>query len=231
MLITTYSCMPAHTLPNICDRSVTCHSGHSHNLHPPTHSNAILDCLKVGYSSLILHYWSACKECRPFTQGRKHPQVHKRTAGKSLTTPLPTDQNASTSLTDDLHTTWWFHGAVRGHLSVSLPPLLYSHLPSHTHPCSYIHPPTLCTIITRHQTLEVNDSQTPQTSMSLWESTPIVVDIPLPPSLLPLELRTSFRHIGTGLCDTTAPSAVTWTPIYGRLGTRRLGTVFLCISL
>jgi hypothetical protein len=26
------------------------------------------------------------------------------------------------------------------------------------------------------------------------------------------------------------PSAITWTPIYGRLGTRRLGTVTLCIS-
>jgi hypothetical protein len=27
--------------------------------------------------------------------------------------------------------------------------------------------------------------------------------------------------------DTMAPSAITWTPIYERLGTRRLGTVFL----
>jgi hypothetical protein len=59
----------------------------------------------------------------------------------------------------------------------------------------------------------------------------IVVDIPLPPLLLPLELWTGFRHIGTGLHDTMAPTAITWTPIYGRLGTRRLGTVFLCISL
>jgi hypothetical protein len=125
---------------------------------------------------------------------------------------------------------------VREHPSIFLPPLLsfssllYSHLLSHTHPCSYIHSPTLFTI-TSYQTLEVDDSRTPQTSISLWESTPTVVDIPLPPPLLPLELWTSFGRIGTSLCDTTAPSAVTWTPIYERLGTRRLGTAFLCISL
>jgi hypothetical protein len=66
--------------------------------------------------------------------------------------------------------------------------------------------------------------------MSLQESTTIVINIPLPPPLLPLELWTSFRHIGTGPHDTTVPSAITWTPIYGRLGDRRLGTVILCIS-
>jgi hypothetical protein len=106
--------------------------------------------------------------------------------------------------------------------------LLYSHLPSHTHPCSYVHSPTLCTI-TRCQTLEVDDSQTSKTSMSLWESTTIVVDIPLPPPLLPLELRTSFGCIGTGPRDSMVPSAVTWTPIYRRLGTRRLGTALYII--
>jgi hypothetical protein len=37
--------------------------------------------------------------------------------------------------------------------------------------------------------------------------------------------------IGTGPRDTTAPSAITWTPIFGRLDTRRLGTAFLCILL
>jgi hypothetical protein len=40
----------------------------------------------------------------------------------------------------------------------------------------------------------------------------------------------SLGRIGTGPCDTMAPSAVTWTPTYGRLGTRRLGTVILGIS-
>jgi hypothetical protein len=49
--------------------------------------------------------------------------------------------------------------------------------------------------------------------------------------LFSLKLRTGFGRIGTGPCDTTAPSTVTWMPIYGRLGTRRLGTAFLCISL
>jgi hypothetical protein len=29
---------------------------------------------------------------------------------------------------------------------------------------------------------------------------------------------------------TTAPSAVIWMAIYGRLGTRKLGTVIFCIS-
>jgi hypothetical protein len=38
-------------------------------------------------------------------------------------------------------------------------------------------------------------------------------------------------HIGTGPCDATAPSAITWIAIFGRLGTRRLGTAFLCILL
>jgi hypothetical protein len=40
----------------------------------------------------------------------------------------------------------------------------------------------------------------------------------------------SLRHIGTGPRDTMAPSSITWIPIYGRLGTRRLGTVILSIS-
>jgi hypothetical protein len=31
--------------------------------------------------------------------------------------------------------------------------------------------------------------------------------------------------------DAMAPSAITWTAIFGRLGTRRLGTAFLCILL
>jgi hypothetical protein len=53
--------------------------------------------------------------------------------------------------------------AVRGHPSVSLPSLssILLHFPllSHTHSCSYVHSPTLCTI-TRYQTLEVDDSWT-----------------------------------------------------------------------
>jgi hypothetical protein len=36
---------------------------------------------------------------------------------------------------------------------------------------------------------------------------------------------------GTGPRDATAPSAITWMAIFGRLGTRRLGTAFLCILL
>jgi hypothetical protein len=59
----------------------------------------------------------------------------------------------------------------------------------------------------------------------------IIIDIPLPPLLLPLELWTGFGHIGTGPRGTMAPSTITWMPTYRRLGTRRLGTTFLCISL
>jgi hypothetical protein len=52
-----------------------------------------------------------------------------------------------------------------------------------------------------------------------------------PPSLPALEWhQMSCGHIGTGPHDTTVPSTITWTPIYGRLSTRRLGTVTLCIS-
>jgi hypothetical protein len=169
---------------------------------------------------------------------RKHPSTARHINAALF--------NSISFTREDLATSWqssrivtphlWRGGNVRGHPSISLPPisssssLLYSHLPSHTHPCSYVHSPTLCTI-TRYQTLEVNDSQTSKMLTSVRESTPIAADIPLPPPLLPLELRTSFRHIGTGPRDTMAPSAITWTPIYGRLGTRRLGTAFLCISL
>jgi hypothetical protein len=48
--------------------------------------------------------------------------------------------------------------------------------------------------------------------------------------LLPQQHQTSLGCIGTGPCDTMAPSAIMWTPIYGRLGDRRLGTVIPCIS-
>jgi hypothetical protein len=50
-----------------------------------------------------------------------------------------------------------------------------------------------------------------------------------PSSLGPEWHQTSRRRIGTGPRDAMAPSAITWTPIYGRLGTRRLGTITLCI--
>jgi hypothetical protein len=57
-----------------------------------------------------------------------------------------------------------------------------------------------------------------------------VVDFPCPPLLIPQLHQMTLRCIGTGMHDTMAPSAVTWTPIYGRLGTRMLSTVTLCIS-
>jgi hypothetical protein len=47
---------------------------------------------------------------------------------------------------------------------------------------------------------------------------------------MPKGLVSRDRCIGTGLRD-MAPSTITWTTIYGGLGTRRLGTAFLCILL
>jgi hypothetical protein len=43
-------------------------------------------------------------------------------------------------------------------------------------------------------------------------------------SLGPEQHWTSCGRIRTGPCDTMVPSTITWTPIYGRLGTRGLGT-------
>jgi hypothetical protein len=60
---------------------------------------------------------------------------------------------------------------------------------------------------------------------------PIVVDFPRPHLLVPQQHRTDLGRIGTGLRDAMAPSAIMWTTIYERLGTRRLGTAFLCILL
>jgi hypothetical protein len=57
---------------------------------------------------------------------------------------------------------------------------------------------------------------------------PIVDDFLHPPLLVTWQHRTGLGHIGTGLCDTMAPSAITWA---SRLGTRRLGTVSLCTLL
>jgi hypothetical protein len=60
---------------------------------------------------------------------------------------------------------------------------------------------------------------------------PIVDDFPHLHLLIPQQHRTDLGRIGAGPRDATAPSAIMWTPIYGRLGTRRLGTAFLCILL
>jgi hypothetical protein len=60
---------------------------------------------------------------------------------------------------------------------------------------------------------------------------PDVIDFLTPHLLLPQQHRMDLGCIGTGPRDATAPSTITWTTIYGRLGTRRLGTAFLCILL
>jgi hypothetical protein len=48
--------------------------------------------------------------------------------------------------------------------------------------------------------------------------------------LIPQQHQTDSGSIGMGPHDATAPSAI-MTAIFGRLGTRRLGTAFLCILL
>jgi hypothetical protein len=79
-------------------------------------------------------------------------------------------------------------------------------------------------------TPKADDFYTRQSDDFLDVDSPKVVDLRSPPSLGPEWHWTSRGHIGTGPRDTTVPSAITWTPIYGRLGARRLGTVTLCIS-
>jgi hypothetical protein len=69
-------------------------------------------------------------------------------------------------------------------------------------PGLHVHSPTLGTIA-RCQTLKAE---------RLLSSTS-----PFPPPLLPLKLRTHRGRMGTGPRNTTAPSAVAWTPSYGGL--------------
>jgi hypothetical protein len=115
-------------------------------------------------------------------------------------------------------------GNVRGHPSISLPPLSSPTLPlficiSPT-PLYYLQGPYL----------QSDDSHIQRSDNFLDVDSPKVVDFPLLRPLVPQQHRTSLRCIGTGPHDTTAPSAIMWIPIYWRLGTRRLGTVFLYIS-
>jgi hypothetical protein len=77
---------------------------------------------------------------------------------------------------------------------------------------------------------KANDFHTRRSNDSPEVNSPNVVDFRPPPLLIPQEHWMSLGHIGTGLCDTTTSSTITWIPIYGRLGIGRLGTVILSIS-
>jgi hypothetical protein len=119
--------------------------------------------------------------------------------------------------------------SVRRHLSVSLLPLSSPTL--HLFIC--IPPPHLCTSSKDHTSSQrlpglivqrlprsrlTNSRQLPVShSAHTWATSD--------------EPRTSLGRIGTGPRDATAPSTIMWMTIYGRLGTRRLGTAFLCILL
>jgi hypothetical protein len=114
--------------------------------------------------------------------------------------------------------------SVREHLSVSLLPLSSPTL--HLFIC--IPPPHLCTSSKDHtssQRLPGPVQWLPRSRLTNSRR------LPTSPLLVPEQHRMSLGCIGTGPCDATAPSTITWMTIYGRLGTRRLGTAFLCILL
>jgi hypothetical protein len=124
-------------------------------------------------------------------------------------------------------------GTVRGHPSFSLPLLSYPLLSSPSaplnSPCSYVYFPHPCNIsVPSSGTIPKADDF--HTRRSDDVDSPEVINFPLLPPLIPQQHWMCLRCIGTGPCDTMVPSAITWIPIYGRLGTRRLGTAILCIS-
>jgi hypothetical protein len=122
-------------------------------------------------------------------------------------------------------TPWCLTTPVRGHLSVSLLPLSSPTLPLFICTPS----PHLC-IISRDYTQGLM-TFTLIVRRLCRSRLPDVVDFPTPHLLLPQQHRTNLGRIGTDPCNAMAPSAITWITIYGRLGTRRLGTAFLCILL
>jgi hypothetical protein len=68
----------------------------------------------------------------------------------------------------------------------------------------------------------------PEGSMTFQRLThQMLLTFGLLPPLIPQQHQTCPRRIGTSPHDTMAPSTIMWIPIYGRLGTRRLGTVTL----
>jgi hypothetical protein len=100
---------------------------------------------------------------------------------------------------------------VRGHPSISLPPLSSTTLPLFICTSS----PHLCTISRDYTYSRRLLYRQPDDFLDV---DPPEVDNFCPPSLLRPEWHcTSHGCIGTGPCDTTAPSTITWTPIYGGL--------------
>jgi hypothetical protein len=98
-------------------------------------------------------------------------------------------------------------GTVRGHPSVSLPPLSSTTLPLFI--CTPSH--YLCTISRDYTYSRRLLHRWPDNFLNV---DPLEVDDFRPPSPLgPEHHRTSCGCIGTGLRDTTAPSAIMWTPI------------------
>jgi hypothetical protein len=100
---------------------------------------------------------------------------------------------------------------------------LTSSLLSYSPPVHMYFPTHLCTISRDH-------TQSRRLLYSKSDDFPDVNFLLLPP-LVPQRHRTCLGRIRTGPRDTTAPSAITWTAIYGRLGTGRLGIVILSISV
>jgi hypothetical protein len=112
---------------------------------------------------------------------------------------------------------------VRGHLSVSLPPLssptlplFICILPTPLYHLQGPHPKANDPCIQSPTTFQISTHRESSTSHSFHP-------------LVPQQYRTYLGRIRIGPCDTAAPSTVTWKANYGRLGTGRLGTVITSI--
>jgi hypothetical protein len=168
-----------------------------------------------------------CSTCR--VEDKRNVKVWKSTTSRinacrsgAFLTMVEEDKDESPHVNAD-KTDEEVQDTVRGHPSVSLLPLSSPTLPLFI--CTPF--PHLCTISRDYTQSQRLPHQWPD---DFHTNSPTKVNDFHPPSLLGPEWhRTSHGHIGTGLHDTTAPPAITWTPIYGRLGTRRLGTVILSI--
>jgi hypothetical protein len=111
---------------------------------------------------------------------------------------------------------------VRGHPSISLLPL--SSPTPHLFIC--IPSPHLCTIFKDH----TSSRSLLGPIVRRLSRSQLTNNCRLPTSA-PARTSTASDRLRTHWGDAMAPSAIMWTTIYGRLGTRRLGTAFLCILL
>jgi hypothetical protein len=166
-------------------------------------------------------YAAACK-VKDSQFHHKHPGAAHHINAAIFDSILFTRADLATSWRSSRVVTPRFEGGVmKGDIRPSpylLSPLLLS-------PCSYVFSPHLCTI-SRGHTPKADDLCIQ--SLPDVDSLKVVDTLRLPP-LVPQRHRTCLGRTRIGLCDTTAPSTVTWKASYGRLGTGRLGTAITSI--